>query len=91
MIKTFRHKGLAELFATGRSRRVGQDMTARLIRMLDALDQATAPGDMALPGFHFHALTGKRAGSYSCRVTGNYRLTFRWQDGATDVDLEDYH
>lgn len=31
-------------------------------------------------------------GRYSIRVTGNWRLTFRFEDGDVfEVDLEDYH
>lgn len=55
--------------------------------MLRALDAATRPEHVNLPGYHFHALRGVRR--WSIRVTGNRRIT----DGAdaTDVDLEDYH
>ena len=39
MIKSFKHKGLAELFERGRSRKVRQDLQSRSLRRLDALDQ----------------------------------------------------
>lgn len=91
MIRSFRHKGLCQLFETGNSAKVSPDQQARLLRLLDMLGSATAPGDMNLPGFHFHPLRG-RAVRYSVRVTGNWRLTFGWQDSdAIDVDFEDYH
>ncbi len=47
---------------------------------------------MDLPGYRFHPLRGSRAGEYAVSVTGNWRLTFRF-DGkdAMDVNLEDYH
>jgi proteic killer suppression protein len=45
-----------------------------------------------LPGYRFHELTGSRKGTYSVSVSGNWRLTFRWQgEDAIDVQLEDYH
>jgi proteic killer suppression protein len=58
--------------------------------MLRAIDAATKPEQLNLPGFHFHSLRGARR--RSIRVTGNWRITFGW-DGADaiDVDLEDYH
>jgi proteic killer suppression protein len=61
-------------------------------RVLSALDTATAPDDLNLPGFHFHALAGDRSGLCSVRVTANWRITFEW-DGTDviNVDLEDYH
>jgi proteic killer suppression protein len=47
---------------------------------------------MDIPGYFFHPLTGDRAGTYSVRVTGNWRITFRWQgQDAIAVDHEDYH
>lgn len=47
---------------------------------------------MNLPGYRFHPLKGDRRGVYAVAVSGNWRLTFRFQDDdAWDVDLEDYH
>ena len=37
-------------------------------------------------------LTGDRKGSFAVSVSGNWRLTFRFQgEDAVDVQLEDYH
>jgi len=59
--------------------------------MLDVLNNAVVPEDMNLPGFYFHKLQGKPE-RFSVRITGNWRLTFAWEDGdALNVDLEDYH
>ena len=61
-------------------------------RMLDRLDAAVVPEDMDLPGFKFHELKGKRKGIYAVSVSGNWRITFKFDgEGAFDVDLEDYH
>ena len=47
---------------------------------------------MDLPGLQLHQLTGNRRGVWAVRVSGNWRLTFRFEDGeAVDVNLEDYH
>lgn len=92
MIKNFRHKGLKQLFETGKSRSVAADLTARLIRQLDLLNRATGPADMNLPGNRLHELKGDRKGTWSVTISGNWRLTFTFQGtDATDVDLEDYH
>ena len=38
------------------------------------------------------SLKGDRAGQWSVRVSGNWRVVFRFEDGeAVDVDLIDYH
>jgi toxin HigB-1 len=92
MIKSFRHKGLKQLFETGRSRGVAADLTRRLIRQLDFLNRATSPSDMDLPGNRLHELKGARKGTWSVTVSGNWRLTFTFQGAdALDVSLEDYH
>ncbi len=91
MIKSYRHKGLKELRQSGKSRRVRQDQATRLLRLLDALNIATVPESMNIPGFNFHGLRGtpKR---YAVSVNGPWRVTFGWDgDGAVDVDLEQYH
>lgn len=60
--------------------------------LLDRLDTAVKPEDMNIPGFRFHSLTGNRKGSYSVTVTGNWRITFRFDgEDAIDLNLEDYH
>lgn len=91
MIRSFRHKGLAELFENGRSPRIGQNLQTRTLRRLDALEQADVLTDLNVPGFDFHGLQGmpKR---YSIHVNGPWCITFEWEDGdALRVDLEQYH
>ena len=91
MIRLFRHKGLLELFKTGRSGKINASHHARLLRQLDALDAAAKPEDMNLPGWRFHKLSGQRDGFYAITVSGNWRLIFRWDDGPADVEYLDYH
>ena len=87
----FRHKGLAQLFERGRSRRVRQDLHTRCVRRLDALDQAESLQELNVPGFNFHSLRS-RPQRYSIHVNGPWCITFEWKDGeAIGVDLEQYH
>jgi proteic killer suppression protein len=90
VIRTFRSRALRNYFETGNAGRLSVPNIARVGRMLRALDAATRPEQLNLPGYHFHALRGVRR--WSLRVTGNWRITFGW-DGtdAIDVDLQDYH
>jgi proteic killer suppression protein len=92
MIKSFAHKGLATLFATGSKAGVQAAHAARLKRQLAQLDQASAPRDMNLPGWKLHELKGDLAGHWAVWVSGNWRMTFKF-DGpdATVVDSLDYH
>lgn len=92
MIKSWKHKGLKELFFLGRKRGVRPDMFDRLKRRLDVLDAANSLKALGLPGFRLHSLSGEMKGKHSIRVTENWRITFRFEDGdAFEVDLEDYH
>lgn len=91
MIKSFKHRGLAELFERGRSRRVRQDLQARCLRRLETLDQAESLTDLDVPGFNFHGLQGKPK-RYSIHVNGPWCITFEWETSdALRVDLEQYH
>ena len=92
MIRSFRHKGLDRWFRKNDRSGVDAKQADRITRILDRLDAAVKPEDMALPGYSFHPLKGDRKGTYSVSVSGNWRITFRFADGdATDVNLEDYH
>ena len=91
MIKSFLHKALRELFETGKAAKVAPSLRERCKRRLDALDAATQPGDMNLPGFDFHPLRGKPQ-RYSVHVNGPWCITFEFAEGdAYRVDLEQYH
>jgi proteic killer suppression protein len=47
---------------------------------------------MALPGLNLHELSGNRRGTWSVRVSGNWRITFRFEgENVTDIEYEDYH
>ena len=91
MIKSFKHKGLVELFEQGRTRRIQQSLQSRCLRRLDALDQTEYLKDLNVPGFNFHGLQGtpKR---YTIHVNGPWCITFEWKEGeALRVNLEQYH
>jgi proteic killer suppression protein len=92
LIKTFRHKGLKELFEAGKSKSIPGNMHQRIQRRLDVLDAAASIRGVNVPGFNLHPLKGDRAGEWAITVTKNYRITFRFENGdALDVHLEDYH
>ena len=91
MIKSFKHKGLAELFEKGSSRKLRQDLQSRSLRRLEVLDQAESLTELNIPGFNFHGLQGI-PNRYSIHVNGPWSITFEWEDGdALRVDLEQYH
>ena len=92
MIKSFKHKGLERFFRTGDFRGIQAQHAPRLERLLDALDSATDVAELNVPGWFLYRLKGDLKNLWSVRVSGNWRLTFVFQDGDAEiVNLEDYH
>ena len=92
MIKTFRSKALADLWSDGRTAKIDVKMHKRILIRLDRLDAATAPQQLNLPGFDFHALKGFVPTRYTVHVNGPWCITFEFDSGdAFRVDLEQYH
>ena len=92
MIQSFAHKGLERFFLTGDTRGIQAKHASRLAGLLDRLDAAATIQDMAFPGSGLHALKGEYRNIWSLKVSGNWRLTFRFEDGdAFIVNYQDYH
>jgi proteic killer suppression protein len=84
--------GLRRFAERGEPSKLSVQNPDRLRRILLALDAATSPEQMNVPGFRFHALKGRSKGRYAVDASGNWRVTFAWDgEDAIDVDLEDYH
>ena len=92
MIKSYRHRGVKNFFVHDDRKFLNPNYVKRLEILLDTLDTADAIKDMDFPGTQLHELKGDRKGTWSVKVSGNWRLTFRFENGhAYDVNLEDYH
>ena len=92
MIRSFRHKGLERFFLRGAKSGIQAKHASRLRLILGRFHASVSPQDMNLPGLHLHQLSGEREGNWSVRVSGNWRVTFRFVDtGAEIVNYEDYH
>ena len=92
MISQFRHRGLERFFTKGTKAGIQPIHEKRLLLILARLHASTSPRDMDLPGLRLHELKGKRKNTWVVSVSGNWRITFRF-DGVdvVDVDYEDYH
>ena len=56
------------------------------------LDAASVIDDMNFPGSALHPLKGRLKGHWAVKISGNWRLTFRFRNGdAFDVNYVDYH
>jgi proteic killer suppression protein len=92
MIRSFRHRGLQKFAETGSKAGIQPAHANKLRIQLTALDAAVGPTDMNAPGYALHPLHGKLEGHWAVRVSGNWRLTFAFQDeDAIHVDYQDYH
>ena len=92
MIKSFIHKGLEEFFYTGKKKGIRPEHSKKIARTLDRLNAANDIIDMNYPGSYLHKLSGDKKGQYSVRVSGNWRIFFKFINGdAYIVDYGDYH
>ncbi len=91
VIGSFRHSGLKKMFE-GNPRRIATNLRPRVALALSALDAAESPLELNVPGYRLHQLKGNQKGVWSITMSGNWRITFRFEAGcAHDVDLIDYH
>jgi toxin HigB-1 len=98
MIRSFRHKGVEQFFRTGTKAKIQPKHADkpkhadRLKLQLAALDNSKSEKDMNAPGWRLHPLYGNLENHWSVEVSGNWRLTFRFEgEDAVLVDYQDYH
>jgi len=92
VILSFKHKGLEKFFTKGVKSGIQAKHAERLRLILGRLNVSINPRDMALPGLNLHELSGHRKGTWSVKISGNWRVTFRFEgEDVTEVNYEDYH
>ena len=92
MIKSFNPKGLERYYKSGTTRGIQSIHAKRLRMQLAVLDTAQTIEDIDIPGYRLHALKGDRQSIWSISVSGNWRLTFEFNDGNIHIlNYEDYH
>lgn len=83
---------MKRLFEDGERKGIRPEFLDKVENILFVLNRATTPDDMDLPGFRLHPLKGDLRGFWAVTVRANWRIVFRFEDGAAaDVDLVDYH
>jgi len=92
MIKSFKCKKTEALF-NDRMVREFKAFERQARRRLLYLNQAVSLEDLRIPpSNHLEALSGDRKGQLSIRINTQWRICFRWNDGAVyDVEIVDYH
>ncbi len=92
MIRSFRHKALAQLFRTGKSAGMPVELRTRCLNRLTLLNRAANVREVTGVGFDTHPLRGTDSMRCSMSVSGPWRITFEFSAGdAYRVDLEQYH
>jgi toxin HigB-1 len=91
MIRSFRCRDTEALANDRAVRRFAaiERVARRKLEMLNAADRLS---DLTCPpGNRLEALKGDRRGQHSIRINDQWRLCFRWSEGAEDVEIVDYH
>jgi len=92
MIRSFKHKGLERFFLKGIKSGIQAKHASKLRLILGRLNASANPRDMNLPGQFLHQHSGELKGVWPVRVSGNWRVAFRFVDGDAEiVNYEDYH
>ena len=93
MIVSFRDRETERIWSGRRSKRLPGDIQEKALVKLRLLNRARKLGDLRVPpGNRVEALRGDRAGQYSIRINDQWRICFRWAQGAAhDVEIADYH
>ena len=92
MIKSFKHKGLEKFFLDGIKKGIQAKHASKLELILDTLNAAHTIEDMNFPGSGLHLLEPKKNKVWAVKVSGNWRVTFRFADGDVhEIQHADYH
>ena len=91
MIKSFKCKNTEKLYRREFVKKFSGLERAALkrLRILDSAESLEALA--GLPSNRWEALKGDRKGQYSIRINDQWRLCFRWDKGANEVEIVDYH
>ncbi len=92
MIKSFKHKGLEQLFYDDNRKGVQPKHADKLEAILDLLEAADTISVMNFPGSALHLLQPKHEQRWAVKVSGNWRVAFIFDHGdAYEVNYTDYH
>jgi len=93
--RSIRHPGLRRLIEDDDESRVAPDLVVRVRGRLAVLRLASDIESLiasAPPGWRVHPLSGDRHGTWSLRVSANWRMTFEVEgEDVVHLHLEDYH
>jgi plasmid maintenance system killer protein len=98
LIREFGNKIAADLFHSGRTKKLPVEYWQRSIHLLDLMDAVTSLDELQKKGFppslRLHKLKGERKNVFAIDIhkTSGWRITFIFKDNDFyEVKIEDYH
>jgi len=94
VILSIRHKGLKLLWEKGSGSKLPAILVARISMVMQLINRAKKIEDVAFPGSDLHPLKGDLKDFWAVKISGNYRIIFRFDEqgcNALDLDYVDYH
>ncbi|WAJ29001.1 type II toxin-antitoxin system RelE/ParE family toxin [Antarcticirhabdus aurantiaca] len=93
MIRSFRGRHVEAVARGVAPKGFPTDLLRSAQRRLAAIEAATGLDDLRVPpGNRLEKLSGDRAEQHSIRINDQWRICFRWVDGAAeDVEIVDDH
>lgn len=95
MILGFKGQLASDIFfgrSTSRTKKFDAQLIKIALRKLQYINAAKAIYDLRVPpGNRLEALRGDLKGYYSIRINDQWRIVFTWKDGASNVEIVDYH
>ena len=92
MILSIRHKGLKLYFEKGDASKLQPQHVNKIRLILTRLEAAKTLGDLNVPGYGLHQLTGRLKSYWVIKVDKNFRIVFQFVgEDVQEVDYLDYH
>jgi toxin HigB-1 len=92
VIVSIKHKGLKLLWEKNNPSKLPPALVRRIKMILELMNSAKRVEDLAFPGADLHPLKGDLTGFWAIKVSGNYRIIFRFvEQEVLDIDYLDYH
>ncbi len=92
MIRSFKDGDTHDIWDLTYVKRISTQLAQKARIKMQLIDAADNINDLRIPpGNRLEKLSGNREGQHSIRVNDQWRLCFRWDNGAHELELVDYH
>jgi proteic killer suppression protein len=88
MIHSITHKGLRLLYEKNDAFKLPAEYVPKIRRLFDRLDALVTIDDVISLGMDIHKLSGDFNGFWAVKVSANFRLIFRFEEGHVSSQSE---